>query len=59
LGELANEEGPDLNDEEGCLQLKENQSHQSKEWKTVSKRKKKNFQVRKDVMTCSRTKSLK
>ena len=57
--DIADEEGPDLTDEEGPLQPKENQSHQSKEWQTVSKRKRKNFQVKKDVMTCSRTGSLK
>ena len=56
---LADKEGPNLTNEEGPLQPKENQSHQSKEWKTVSKRKKKNFQVKKDVMTHSQTGSLK
>jgi hypothetical protein len=49
----------DLADEEGPLCPTESQSQdQSKEWQTVSKRKK-NFQVRKDVMTRSRTGSLK
>ena len=49
----------DLADEEDPLCPTESQSQdQSKEWQTVSKRKK-NFQVRKDVMTRSRTGSLK
>jgi hypothetical protein len=45
--DLVDEEGPDLTDEEGPLQPKENQSHQSKEWKIVSKRKKKKLSIQK------------
>jgi hypothetical protein len=58
--DLEDEETPDSTDEEGPSRPKESHPLQSKEWQTVPKRKKqKNFQVRKDVMTRSRTGSLK